>query len=103
MRPGAGIALGALGVLAFSMSLPATRVAVHTGPLVRGVRAGRRRGAARVAYLRLTGAPRPPLDQWRRLSIVALGVVVGFPCSPRWRSPRRRPRTAPWSSPCCPP
>ncbi|MDW3848026.1 DMT family transporter [Micromonospora sp. BRA006-A] len=80
MRPGAGIALGALGVLAFSMSLPATRVAVHTlDPWF--VAFGRAVGAALLAwaYLRLTGAPRPTLDQWRRLSIVALGVVVGFP------------------------
>ncbi|MEU2704483.1 MULTISPECIES: DMT family transporter [Micromonospora] len=80
MRPGAGIALGALGVLAFSMSLPATRVAVHTlDPWF--VAFGRAVGAALLAwaYLRLTGAPRPTRDQWRRLSIVALGVVVGFP------------------------
>ncbi len=80
VRPGAGIALGALGVLAFSMSLPATRVAVHTlDPWF--VAFGRAVGAALLAwaYLRLTGAPRPTRDQWRRLSIVALGVVVGFP------------------------
>ncbi|WP_431948327.1 DMT family transporter [Micromonospora marina] len=78
--PGAGIALGALGVLAFSMSLPATRVAVHAlDPWF--VAFGRAVGAALLAwaYLRLTGAPRPTRDQWRRLSIVALGVVVGFP------------------------
>ncbi|MET7470972.1 DMT family transporter [Micromonospora sp. NPDC005222] len=79
-RPGGGVALGALGVLAFSMSLPATRVAVHTlDPWF--VAFGRAVGAALLAwaYLRLTGAPRPTRDQWRRLSIVALGVVVGFP------------------------
>ncbi|MFF0657742.1 DMT family transporter [Micromonospora tulbaghiae] len=74
------IALGALGVLAFSMSLPATRVAVHDlDPWF--VAFGRAVGAALLAgeYLRLTGAPRPTRAQWRRLSIVALGVVVGFP------------------------
>ncbi|MEV0155562.1 DMT family transporter [Micromonospora sp. NPDC050686] len=78
--PGAGITLGALGVLAFSMSLPATRVAVQTlDPWF--VAFGRAVGAALLAwaYLRLTGAPRPTRDQWRRLSTVALGVVVGFP------------------------
>ncbi|MFD0596918.1 EamA family transporter [Catellatospora coxensis] len=32
-----------------------------------------------MAYLRFTGAPRPSRDQWRRLAVVALGVVVGFP------------------------
>ncbi|WP_208813726.1 DMT family transporter [Micromonospora echinofusca] len=76
----AGLALGALGVLAFSFSLPTTRLAVQElDPWF--VAFGRAVGAALLAwgYLRLTGAPRPGRDQWRRLSIVALGVVVGFP------------------------
>ena len=76
----AGLALGALGVLAFSMSLPATRVAVHElDPWF--VAFGRAVGAALLAwaYLRCTGAPRPAAGQWRRLAVVALGVVVGFP------------------------
>ena len=75
-----GFGLGALGVLAFSMSLPATRVAVHElDPWF--VAFGRAVGAALLAwaYLRITGAPRPTRTQWRRLSIVALGVVFGFP------------------------
>ncbi|MFG1775064.1 DMT family transporter [Micromonospora sp. NPDC049048] len=75
-----GLALGALGVLAFSMSLPATRVAVQQlDPWF--VAFGRAVGAALLAwaYLRLTAAPRPTRAQWRRLVIVALGVVVGFP------------------------
>jgi len=75
-----GLALGALGVLAFSMSLPATRVAVHElDPWF--VAFGRAVGAALLAwaYLRITGAPGPSRAQWRRLSIVALGVVFGFP------------------------
>ena len=75
-----GLALGALGVLAFSMSLPATRVAVHElDPWF--VAFGRAVGAALLAavYLRSTGAPVPSRTQWRRLSIVALGVVFGFP------------------------
>jgi drug/metabolite transporter (DMT)-like permease len=72
--------LGALGVLAFSMSLPATRVAVHElDPWF--VAFGRAVGAALLAgaYLRLTRANRPTREQWLRLSIVAAGVVVGFP------------------------
>ncbi|RLK14064.1 drug/metabolite transporter (DMT)-like permease [Micromonospora sp. M71_S20] len=75
-----GLALGALGVLAFSMSLPATRVAVQQlDPWF--VAFGRAVGAALLAwaYLRSTGAPRPTRRQWRRLTVVALGVVVGFP------------------------
>lgn len=75
-----GLALGGLGVLAFSMSLPATRLAVQQlDPWF--VAFGRAVGAALLAwaYLACTGAPRPTRGQWRRLSIVALGVVVGFP------------------------
>ncbi|MBM7489519.1 drug/metabolite transporter (DMT)-like permease [Micromonospora luteifusca] len=42
---------------------------------------GRAVGAALLAYayLKITGAARPTRGQWRRLSIVTLGVVVGFP------------------------
>ncbi|MGC4820690.1 DMT family transporter [Micromonospora sp. DT63] len=76
-----GLTLGALGVLGFSLSLPATRVAVqhHLDPWF--VAFGRAVGAGLLAwaYLRLTGAPRPSRGQWRRLAVVALGVVVGFP------------------------
>jgi drug/metabolite transporter (DMT)-like permease len=74
------IALGALGVLAFSMSLPATRVAVQQlDPWF--VAFGRAVGAAVLAgaYLWFSRAPRPTRGQWRRLVIVALGVVAGFP------------------------
>jgi drug/metabolite transporter (DMT)-like permease len=76
----AGLILGLLGVLAFSMSLPATRVAVHDlDPWF--VAFGRAVVAAGLAavYLIAVRAPRPTGTQWRRLTIVALGVVVGFP------------------------
>jgi drug/metabolite transporter (DMT)-like permease len=75
-----GTALGALGVLAFSMSLPATRVAVQDlDPWF--VAFGRAVGAGLLAwgYLRIVGAPTPTRAQWRRLAVVATGVVVGFP------------------------
>lgn len=72
--------LGLLGVLSFSMSLPATRVAVgDLDPWF--VAFGRAVGAGllALAYLAVTRAPRPTAAQWRRLAVVALGVVVGFP------------------------
>jgi drug/metabolite transporter (DMT)-like permease len=75
-----GLVLGFAGVLAFSMSLPATRVAVgHLDPWF--VAFGRAVGAALLAaaYLRLIGAAVPSRAQWRRLAVVAIGVVVGFP------------------------
>src|ERR1700754_3850157 len=77
---GPGVALGALGILGFSFSLPATRLAVHDlDPWL--IAFGRATVAAVLAavYLRATRAPRPTAAQVRSLVIVALGVVIGFP------------------------
>ncbi|WP_045746240.1 DMT family transporter [Actinoplanes rectilineatus] len=75
-----GTALGALGVLAFSLSLPATRAAVaDLDPWFTAF--GRAVGAGLLAlvYLGIRRASRPTKEQWRRLTVVALGVVAGFP------------------------
>ena len=75
-----GLALGTLGIVGFSFSLPATRLAVaDLDPWV--VAFGRATVAAALAaiYLLATGAPRPTREQARSLAIVAAGVVVGFP------------------------
>lgn len=72
--------LGLAGVTAFSLSLPATKLAVEDlDPWV--VAFGRAVVAALLALvvLRLVRAPRPTALQWRRLTIVAAGVVFGFP------------------------
>ncbi len=72
--------LGALGVLGFSFSLPATRLAVEDlDPWL--VAFGRAAVAAvlAAAVLAAVRAPRPSREQWGRLAIVAGGVVVGFP------------------------
>jgi drug/metabolite transporter (DMT)-like permease len=77
---GPGVVLGALGILGFSFSFPATRLAVAgLDPWL--VAFGRATVAAvlAAAYLRATRAPRPTRAQARSLAIVALGVVVGFP------------------------
>ncbi|UPO77158.1 DMT family transporter [Arthrobacter sp. Helios] len=85
-RPGgrAGIPqgplFGFLGVLAFSFTLPFTRVAVEDlDPLLVG--GGRAVIAALLAaaVLLAARAPRPNTSQWWRLAIVATGVVAGFP------------------------
>ncbi|MCW3041470.1 MAG: family transporter [Solirubrobacterales bacterium] len=76
----AGVALGALGVLGFSFSLPATKLAVaDLDPWF--VAFGRAAAAAVLAVLVLTArrARRPSAAQWRSLALVAVGVVVGFP------------------------
>lgn len=72
--------LGFLGVLAFSFTLPATRVAVdELDPTLVGI--GREALAAVPAGLILlvSHAPRPSRGQLLRIGVVALGVVFGFP------------------------
>jgi drug/metabolite transporter (DMT)-like permease len=79
-RVTAGLLLGTVGVLAFSLTLPATRLAVRElNPWV--VASGRAVGAGvlAVAYLSAIGAARPTARQLGRLVIVACGVVAGFP------------------------
>lgn len=75
------VALGAAGVLAFSFTLPATRLAVEGGLDPWLVAFGRAVVAAVLAsvVLGVTRAPLPASGQWRGLAIVAGGVVVGFP------------------------
>jgi drug/metabolite transporter (DMT)-like permease len=77
---GPGVVLGSLGILGFSFSFPATRLAVAgLDPWL--VAFGRATVAAvlAAAYLRATRAPRPTRAQAPSLAIVALGVVIGFP------------------------
>lgn len=76
----AGILWGLLGILAFSFTVPFTRVAVGgLDPLFIGSgRAVVAAGLAAVA-LALTRQVWPTGIQWARLAIVAAGVVIGFP------------------------
>jgi drug/metabolite transporter (DMT)-like permease len=76
----AGWAWGLAGVLAFSLTLPLTRVAVRElDPWLIGL--GRALVAAlpAAAYLWFARAPRPSAAQWRTLAVVGLGVILGFP------------------------
>jgi drug/metabolite transporter (DMT)-like permease len=75
-----GLLLGALGVAAFSLTLPATRVAVpELGGTVVGL--GRALVAAMLAgvVLAVRRERLPERRHWPRLALVAGGVVVGFP------------------------
>ncbi|MET0603794.1 MAG: DMT family transporter [Baekduia sp.] len=75
-----GLLLGALGVLAFSFSMPATRLAVaDLDPWFVAFGRAVVAGLLSVLVLTATRAPRPTPTQWRSLALVALGVVVGFP------------------------
>src|SRR3954471_23708639 len=77
---GPGFVFGALGILGFSFSLPATRLAVaDLDPWL--VAFGRATVAAVLAgiFLLATRAPRPRRAHAKPLLIVAAGVIVGFP------------------------
>jgi len=80
-----GLALGLLGVVIFSMTLPMTRLAV--GPALDPqlppffVTAGRAAcaGVLAAVYLLLVRAPRPRREHRLAIAVSALGTVVGFP------------------------
>ena len=75
-----GMWLGLAGVAIFSLTLPATRIAVAELDAV-FFALGRAVVAAlcAIALLAWSRAPRPSAQQCRSLVITALGVVVGFP------------------------
>ncbi len=77
----AGLLWGALGVLAFSVSLPATRLAVAGG--LPGAFVGYGRGAVAgllaLVALAIIRPPMPARQVWPRLVLVSLGVVIGWP------------------------
>lgn len=80
-----GMALGFLGVLAFSLTLPATRAAVVVlDPLF--VSPGRAVVAAMLSliYLWWGNHRRPTNNEFKWLLVVGLGVVFGFPFFTAW-------------------
>ena len=76
----AGLVLGCLGILAFSFSFPATKLALDGfDPWLVAFGRAAIAGLLATAYLAAVKAPTPAGVQWRRLVIVAGGVIVGFP------------------------
>jgi drug/metabolite transporter (DMT)-like permease len=74
------VLLGVLGVLGFSGSLPATRVAVEQlDPTFVGVGRAVVAGVLAAGLLAVTRQRRPTRVQLRPLALVSLGVVFGFP------------------------
>lgn len=75
-----GWASGLLGVLIFSGSLPATRVAVATfDPIFLTLARAAIAGVLAALILLILRQSRPAHGDMRALLVVALGVVVGFP------------------------
>jgi drug/metabolite transporter (DMT)-like permease len=80
IAPSGGLAAAALGVLAFSFTLPATALALRGfGPYTIGLGRAAIAAVLAVVALRLTRAPRPRGREWVALAVVAVGVVFGFP------------------------
>src|SRR5262245_43227260 len=80
-----GLLWGFIGVASFSLTLPATRVAVASlDPVFVGL--GRAVVAALLAAIVLVAsrAQRPGRALLARLAVVAAGVVVGFPLFSAW-------------------
>lgn len=80
-----GLGYGFLGVLGFSLTLPATRAAVtDLDPTIVGL--GRAVVAALLAVIVLwaTHQPLPNCKHWGSLLIVAAGVILGFPLLSAW-------------------
>ncbi|OJF92302.1 DMT family transporter [Pararhizobium antarcticum] len=79
-RMASGWINGFIGVLIFSGSLPATRVAVmHFDPLFLTVARATIAGVLALGLLLLFKAKRPSRREIVSLFVIALGVVVGFP------------------------
>ena len=75
-----GLGWGLLGVLAFSFTVPFTRVAVAgLSPLFLGAGRAVVAGLLAAGALALTRQRLPRGGQWVRLAVVGGGVVVGFP------------------------
>ena len=75
-----GFLFGFLGVLAFSFTVPLTRVAVaDLDPAFVGLGRALVAAALAAALLLVTRQPLPERRHWVRLVVVGSGVIVGFP------------------------
>jgi len=80
-----GMILGFLGVIAFGLTLPATRFIVpYFDPIFIGLGRAVIASVVAVFILIATKQSRPNRHQLMQLSVVALGVVLGFPVLTAW-------------------
>ena len=80
-----GLVFGILGVGCFSLTLPATRIAVSDlDPTIVGLGRALIAAALSLVALAVSRRPLPRPALWPRLLVVALGVVIGFPWLSAW-------------------
>jgi drug/metabolite transporter (DMT)-like permease len=80
-----GMLYGMAGILGFSLTLPATRVAVqYLDPILVGFGRAIIAGILASLVLIATRQSLPTKSQIKRLAIVASGVIVGFPLLSAW-------------------
>lgn len=75
-----GMLIGLGGVIAFSLTLPMTRISVtQLDPTWHALARAAGAGALAAIVLRITGQRRPAREHWPDLAAVIAGVVLGFP------------------------
>jgi drug/metabolite transporter (DMT)-like permease len=82
-----GFLYGFLGMMGFSLTLPATRAAVaDLDPIFVGLGRALVAGVLVLAtiILKLSNQKRPTKAQWKSLRIIAVGIVLGFPLLSTW-------------------
>ena len=80
-----GLFYGFLGVLTFSLTLPATRVAVaDLDPMIVGLGRAVIAGTLAAILLKVTRQPLPARRHFPSLIVIAVGVIVGFPLLSAW-------------------
>lgn len=80
-----GLIYGFLGVLGFSGTLPATRIAVtNFDPTFVGLGRALVAAAFAAVLLRFTRQPIPHRQYWVSLGIIVGGVIIGFPLLSAW-------------------
>ncbi|MCF5709012.1 EamA family transporter [Pseudomonas syringae] len=84
-RENTGMALGLLGVIIFSLTLPMTRVVVQEmHPLLNGIGRALLAAIPAAALLFWRREKWPTLQQLKGLSLVIAGVIIGFPILSAW-------------------
>ena len=80
-----GLLLGFIGVAVFSLTLPATRLAMaDSDPVVFGLGRSLLAGVVAAGLLLATRQRLPRGREWRALAVVAAGVIFGFPLLSAW-------------------